>query len=711
MAPRRRNIGASRRKRRDEEGEDEGSIDGELEDDSLSDGSGISNPDDDDADGEGSDDSDDDGMSTSPQVAANGRRQINGRVPEINQELAPRHSVSPRKHPMTTAVSDTEAMMNGLRILDESSEVMEVHFDDLKGESSHQTERTPSAPPTEPKRDTFLDRKRREQERHIREKDESPVVVPTRGSFFLHDKRTTETVTNGHKPFNKSKSRPYGLIVDGNVRRYGPFYRTLIHLMATHQRLKGSVSLTVSRTSVKPVASEGLWTHDLHDTVAGDEPSVSKPSTTSALTSIIPPKPVPTAPRSSPPNRSFSSTTLIGNVPVVVSLPGMEHPVPYPSVSKKQHTRLPQHRPPLRRDKPVRISLPGQPPRYILPATERSFIFIPRALRPNQQTFRGRGRGGFYGGRRPSLYANSTYTSSITVSRRSSFGKAPSQEGYHSPAGSVLSRHTMVTTENGKPVVRLPPPGRPPGSVGAIPQTTAGPVAAPTTVPQPLPHPQPPNPVFRESRPAPIPMHQPRPQKAVSLADIETPARFPFNPPQPQQEQPFHHQVPVSANGSGYGPDASGHHPPSAHRSLTPSSHVQDRTFHAPSHMPAYQQAFWPASYPPGAIYYPGSGTEFPPYNSAVGPGPSVPPLPPGQQPPYMVPVSHGSTEQPSLSGTVAHEAGGTVYFYDTTQMPPNSSYAMPAAPGISTVMDMGAPPVPFYYYPYPQAGVYYPAQ
>ncbi|KAF7590794.1 hypothetical protein BBP40_002362 [Aspergillus hancockii] len=680
MAPRRHNIGASRRKRRDEEGEDEGSVDGELEDDSLSDGSGISNPDDDDADGEGSDDSDDD-VSTSPQVDASSRRQVNGRVPEANQQFARRHSATPGKRPLATTMSDTEAMMNGLRISGETGEVAEVHFDDMKDEHGQQTERTPSAPPTEPKRDTATERKRREQEKYCKEKDENPAFVPTRGSFFLHDKRSTETVTNGHKPFNRSKSRPYGLIVDGNVRR----------------------------TPVRPVASEGFWTHDLHDTVAGDEPPVSKPPTTSTLTSIIPPKPVPTAPRSSPPNRSFSSTTLIGNVPVVVSLPGMEHPIPYPSVSKKQHTRLPQHRPPLRRDKPVRISLPGQPPRYILPAMERSFIFIPRALRPNQQAFRGRGRGGFYGGRRPSLYASSNYTPSITMSRRSSFGKAPSQEGYHSPAGSVLSRQTMVATENGKPVVRLPPPGRPPGSIGAVPQATAGPGVAPPALLQSLPHPQPPHHVFRESRPAPIPMHQPRPQKAVSLADIETPARFPFNPPQPQQEQPFHHQVPISANGSGYGPDTSGH-PPSAHRSLTPTSHFQDRTFHAPSHMQAYQQPFWPTCYPPGTVYYPGSGTDFPPYNSALGPGASVPPLPPGQQTPYVVPATHGSAEQPSLSGTVAHEAGGTVYFYDATQMPPNSSYALPATPGLGGV-DMGAPPVPFYYYPYPQGGVYYPTQ
>ena len=56
MAPHRRHrIGASRRRRREDEGEDEGSIDGALEDDSLSEGSVLSHQDDDDADGEGSD--------------------------------------------------------------------------------------------------------------------------------------------------------------------------------------------------------------------------------------------------------------------------------------------------------------------------------------------------------------------------------------------------------------------------------------------------------------------------------------------------------------------------------------------------------------------------------------------------------------------------------------------------------------------------------
>lgn len=470
------------------------------------------------------------------------------------------------------------------------------------------------------------------------------------------------------------------------------------------------LTLNVARHPAKPAASGGQWTHDLHDTVAGDDSPASGFPAAPAAVSNHPPRPVPTAPRSSPPNRSFSSTTLIGNVPVVVFLPGMTSSASYPAVAKKQHTRLPQHRPPLRRDKPVRISLPGQTPRYIFPATERSFIFIPRALRPNQQAFRGRGRGGFYGGRRSSIYGGSSYTPSVSMSRRSSVGKTASHEGYPSPAGSVFSRQTMLATDNGKPVVRLPPP-RPPGGI-----PPAGAMTAQPAMPPPLPHPQTLNPAYRESRPAPIPMHQPRPQKAVSVADIETPASFTFNPPQPQQEQPFHHQVPIPASGPMYVPEASG--PLSAaHPSATPSSHIPDRAIHAQPFQPyGYQQpqAYYPAPYAAGAVFYPNSGGEYAPYNTGAGPNTSVPPFPPGQQAQYMVPGAHASTEQASQAGTVAHEAGGTVYFYDAMQMHPNSSYAVPGAPGPNGMVGMGGmmtPPGPTYYYPQPPGGVYYAPQ
>ncbi|KAJ5124680.1 uncharacterized protein N7515_008505 [Penicillium bovifimosum] len=604
MAPR-RHIGASRRKRQEEDGEDESSIAGDLGDDSLSEGSVDSHQEDEDADGEISEEGDSE-VPTSDKVD-----KVNGVVLDKSTRKS---STSLRKRGLKTTVSDTEATLNGLKVSDPT----QVPSDDPKEQEPH-TRRTPSAPPTGPNRNNPGSRKRRENDKHVKEREQNPSFVPTRGSFFLHDKRSAE---NGHRL--KSKSRPYGLIVDGSSRR-----------------------------SSKPDSSEGQWAHDLHDTVAGDDQPA--PATKRPTPSMIPnpSAPVPTAPRSSPPNRSFSSTTLVGNVPVVVSLPGMASPVHFPAVPKRLHTRLPQHRPPLRRDKPVRISLPGQPPRYIFPSVERSFIFIPRALRPNQVS-RGRGGrgGGWYSGRRPSYYPNSSYTPSV-VSRRSSFGMPPSQDGWPSPAGSVYSRQAIPTDP--KPVVRLP--------LHLV-----------------------------QCRPAPIPMHQPRPQKTVSVADIESPATFPFpfNPPQPQYEQPFHHQVPLPVHG------------PPSQPSATPLSQIPERAIHAPPFQPYIypQPGFYPPTYPSGVMYYPTSGPDYAGYNGPVGPGASVPHFP-GQQ---VAPYSAG--EQPSQPGTVAHESNGTVYFYDTNHM-----YGGPGpGSGPGGVVGMGGmmtPPGTTYFYPQ-QSSQYY---
>lgn len=220
MSPHRRNIGASRRKRRDDEGEDEGPME-EPEDDSLSEGSvSTHHHDDEDADAEGTEDSDSDDVSSSisPQVDKTNGHQVNGRAHHATRQPNRHSSVSPGK-PLMATVSDTEAMMNGMKVSDQASGVAEIHFDDLKEEPDPQPGRTPSAPPTEPRRQTFAERKRRENEKYVRERDTNPAFVPTRGSFFLHDKRSSDTGANGYRPFSKSKSRPYGLIVDGNVRK------------------------------------------------------------------------------------------------------------------------------------------------------------------------------------------------------------------------------------------------------------------------------------------------------------------------------------------------------------------------------------------------------------------------------------------------------------------------------------------------------------
>lgn len=241
MAPARRHIGASRRKRREDEGEDESSLAGDVEDDSLSEGSADSRQDEEDADGEGSESEDD--TTTTAEVEKPNGGQVNGRQLDQPQR---RSSASQGKPGLKTTVSDTEAMLNGLKI----SGGEDVRSGESEEGREVQPGRTPSAPPTDPKREPAVARKRREQERFAREREQNPAMVPTRGSFFLHDKRTNEA-GNG-RTNNKGKSRPYGLIVDGNARRYGNLLTPWLLVLA-------NMTLETPRSPVR-VKGSGLMT-------------------------------------------------------------------------------------------------------------------------------------------------------------------------------------------------------------------------------------------------------------------------------------------------------------------------------------------------------------------------------------------------------------------------------------------------------------------
>jgi hypothetical protein len=187
----------------------------EEDEDSMSDGSLPSHlGDDDDADGEGSDVSEDESSVTQHGSTAKDGHARAGRGGK-RADSAEKLDV-PFKPTLTATVSDTEAMMNGLKLsASAGQEIEEIEFDSM-GKAEDKIGRAPSAPPTESRRETFAERKRREHDEYIKARDENPAFVPTRGGFFLHDKRSTD----GHRSHvNKSKSRPYGLIVDGNVGR------------------------------------------------------------------------------------------------------------------------------------------------------------------------------------------------------------------------------------------------------------------------------------------------------------------------------------------------------------------------------------------------------------------------------------------------------------------------------------------------------------
>jgi hypothetical protein len=449
------------------------------------------------------------------------------------------------------------------------------------------------------------------------------------------------------------------------------------------------------------------------------------------------------APRGQPLNRSLSTTRHIGNVQIRVFLYDMKEPIKLAPTPVNQYTRLPDHRPPLRRDKPVRISLPDHPPRYIFPAVERSFIFIPRAMRPNQQGFgsRNRGRSGLGSisgfSRRTSIYGGSVYgsayTPSVAMSRRSSLAYELPRENLISPTGSTMSRPPILVDAS-RPVVRLPPAGqamqpRPSQPSTAYEQQPGIPAetASVEELPRPQSYPLPQKP-YRENMPNAIPMHQPRPQKAVSVADIESPASLTFNPQQ-QYQQPFHQQVPLQVNGNGYShephlhPHSRNASYPSQTSTGTPLSQIPERAIHAQPFQPHLyqpQQGYYPPQYqlmpPQQGYYYPPQQYSAPMVPSAPTFVSGAPPQQAGYAPPTQ-PDAAAGTQQNGQSNLVAQEVNGMVYYYDASQIPAVATFpAYPAPqPYPMQQVNMGGMMTPSpdgFYYPQPSQGVvYYPQQ
>ncbi|KAI9655236.1 MAG: hypothetical protein M1831_004946 [Alyxoria varia] len=461
--------------------------------------------------------------------------------------------------------------------------------------------------------------------------------------------------------------------------------------------------------------SSQRWDHDLHETVAHLAPSTEKQA------------PLPASHSGS----SLSKTVLTGTVTIRVSLEGMKEPAIFEKIPVKQHTRLPDLRPPLRRDKPVRIALPNQPQRYIFPSPDRSFIFIPRAQRPNQQLGRVKGRGSYsqYGSRRSSIYGGSQYTPSIAMSRRSSMMR----EGIMSPAASTTSRPPMgIPTGSARPIVKFPAGAR--AFAPALPgvgNSNGTPNAAVSAgqinqVAQPAAFHYPQPATLRENRPNQIPMHQPRPQKTVSVATIESPSPDKFPGSQQQEQQPFHHQFPHNINGQPTPLDQvamgqSGHMPFAGPQpGGTPSSNIPERAVNAQPFQPGQQQAvYYQPSYAAQSVYY-----SPRPENQPMGYGPeqslaSPMYMHPQQQGSYLVPMMMAPpppAEGNSAAGAttvVPYEVNGTVYYQDPQQMTATSEESVPFysnMPGTGDMMS-SPPPQAYYYAPAPPPMMYYPTQ
>ena len=707
-------------------------------DDSQSEGSGLSEPvDDEEGDGSslgdagGAQRGSGDAAQEEPEAAASGSRQKKARKPRKKASKKSKESTeTPQPQPQTSfkATTDTDAMMNGLKISDQDEAQEEtIHF-----ESAGQNGSATAAPTaTNGHNVTPAERQRREHEDYKKKRDSDPAFIPNRGNFFMHD---TRGQPNGQAPPPRGVWQAKGR-GRGGANVGGPF--SPANQMAQAER-----------------AAEQPWKHDLHDAI-NEEPQAPtqpaapfRPAGTSQdqnYSARLFPKPP--APRSQGGHRvlSFDITTLSGKVRVRVSLPGMKAPVNFSDVPVNTYVRLPDHRPPLRRDKPVRVSLPESIQRYIFPTTDRSFIFIPRQMRPNQQGFhRGhyqRSIGGYgYSSRRTSMYGGSIYSPSVAASRRSSMAGI-SRDNAFSPVGS------FVGMPPSRPVVRLPHGVQHYSATS----TPIGPLSGqhtPTSMPQQMhTYPLPQQPQFQGTPTTTV--HQPRPQKAISVTGIESPAMVQQASAEPQ---PFQNQLPAHMNEQPAYPQQ----PPPPYFSPrqqyqypqpqpqpqtgTPLSGIPEQAIHAPSFQPpAYGQPPFYGPYPPQQTYYyspPGPNVypQMPVYMVPPPPPqgymvpPPGPPMVPQQPPPQQ--QSSGEQQpqqQPSeqqQSGMVAHESNGMVFYVPASEAQQSEnyqpaegfvpSYAMPGLPPPTPAPDhqMG-----YYYPPMPQSGmqevgtaVYYPA-
>lgn len=187
MAPPRRAIVRRRRRDAEEATEDERG-------DSQSEASFLS---DEDADADASD------LSESESVATrNGAPR-----PPNGQATAPPAATT--SAPMT----DTEAMMNGLKI---SHEAAAVEFDTMSAGPVVPDAPAQQAPDTfqagPAKQETLAERRRREHEEYKKKRDEDPAFIPNRGAFFMHDHRSHGAGSNGFKPYGRGRGRGRGVV-------------------------------------------------------------------------------------------------------------------------------------------------------------------------------------------------------------------------------------------------------------------------------------------------------------------------------------------------------------------------------------------------------------------------------------------------------------------------------------------------------------------
>lgn len=203
--PRRRKL-IGHRRRVEDDGEDEGGHDVlENDGDSMTEGS-IGSDDDDQAD-----DSDTSNLDDASPTAPHARKAAGIRDAKLGQQGRPNKAATGRPNadagkPAPRATGDTDLMLNGLPVDDDTPRPADIDFDEAH--ESPVKEAAPvivssSSAPQAP----LHERRRREHEEYRKKRDEDPAFVPNRGSFFMHDHRHAGPAGNGFRPFARGGGR------------------------------------------------------------------------------------------------------------------------------------------------------------------------------------------------------------------------------------------------------------------------------------------------------------------------------------------------------------------------------------------------------------------------------------------------------------------------------------------------------------------------
>jgi hypothetical protein len=191
-ATRRRKIG--HRRRLEDEGDDEGGPEPlDLDDDSLTDGSVITDEND------AADDSDTSNVEDASPTSGHSKKQPGHGSAEVDR----------KHHPLSKPLTDAGMVLHGLSISQEAEPIPPMQFDEVIGGTSPPPKHaapiivsSASVARSAPK--GLPDRQRREHEEYKRRRDEDPAFVPNRGAFFMHDHRHAGPSANGFRPFQRA---------------------------------------------------------------------------------------------------------------------------------------------------------------------------------------------------------------------------------------------------------------------------------------------------------------------------------------------------------------------------------------------------------------------------------------------------------------------------------------------------------------------------